>query len=492
MKPSPRARVLRDVAVRPEAGHVLYWMNAARRTRSSHALDRAIDWARELGRPLWVLEGLRFDHEHASPRHHGFAIRGMADNAAAFAKTPIGYFPHVESRAGEARGLLRSFAERACVVVTDDAPVVFVRDMVQAAATKLPVRVEIVDGVGLVPMAAPDRCFSRAHDFRRWLQKNTDRWLGPHPRRQPLRNTKLPPARRAPIDRARWRPLPEAALADPEGFASRLGLAHDLAPIAGEGGSARGRALLKRFTREGLPSYADRNQPSADVTSGLSPYLHWGHVGAHEVFAAVLAAAPSPWSPQDLADVARGQREGWWGLPPAHEGFLDQLLTWRELGHNFAWHHGDPCTWDSLPAWARATLDAHAGDPRPWIYDLATLEAAATHDPIWNAAQRQLVQTGRMHNYLRMLWGKKILHWSPSPRAALDAMIVLNDRYALDGRDPNSYSGIGWVLGRYDRPWGPERPVFGTIRYMSSDATRRKLRLGDYLERYGPTRRARP
>jgi deoxyribodipyrimidine photo-lyase len=149
------------------------------------------------------------------------------------------------------------------------------------------------------------------------------------------------------------------------------------------------------------------------------------------------------------------------------------------------WHQADHTSYESLPAWARATLNTHALDPRPQLYSLAQFEAADTHDPIWNAAQRELVQTGRIHNYLRMLWGKKILHWSASPPEALDTMMTLNDRYALDGRDPNSYSGIGWVLGRFDRAWGPERPVFGKIRYMSSDSTRRKLRLSNYLQRFG-------
>jgi deoxyribodipyrimidine photo-lyase len=235
----------------------------------------------------------------------------------------------------------------------------------------------------------------------------------------------------------------------------------------------------------GLDRYAERNQPEAEVTSGLSAYLHWGQIGAHEVLRSVLASEPE-WSPGRISDLCRGQREGWWGMSPAHEGFLDQLLTWRELGHNFVWHHADYERYESLPAWARTTLRAHQSDERPQLYSLAQFEAAATHDPIWNAAQRELVQTGRMHNYLRMLWGKKILHWSPSPQLALDTMITLNDRYALDGRDPNSYSGIGWVLGRFDRAWGPERAVFGKIRYMSSDSTRRKLRLHAYLQRFGP------
>jgi deoxyribodipyrimidine photo-lyase len=192
-------------------------------------------------------------------------------------------------------------------------------------------------------------------------------------------------------------------------------------------------------------------------------------------------------APSGLVAGGDGSREGWWGCSAAAEGFLDQLVTWRELGAVFCHHHPDAYDrFAGLPAWARATLAEHARDPRPVVYDLATLEAARTHDDVWNAAQRELVATGRMHNYLRMLWGKKLLEWSPHPEAALAIAIHLNNKHALDGRDPNSYAGIGWTFGRFDRPWAPVRPIFGSIRYMSSANTRKKLKLKGYLARHGP------
>jgi deoxyribodipyrimidine photo-lyase len=163
---------------------------------------------------------------------------------------------------------------------------------------------------------------------------------------------------------------------------------------------------------------------------------------------------------------------------------LDELITWRELGFNLAWQRTDYDRYESLPDWAQSTLAKHARDRRPKLYDLAQFERAETHDPLWNAAQRQLVCEGRIHHYLRMLWGKKILEWSATPQDALAVMIELNNKYALDGRDPNSYSGVFWVLGRYDRAWGPERPIFGKIRYMSSENTTRKLHVAGYLAKY--------
>ena len=195
------------------------------------------------------------------------------------------------------------------------------------------------------------------------------------------------------------------------------------------------------------------------------------------------------WTQRKLKASGGGKREGWWGTSRGAEAFLDELVTWRELGYNMCALRDDYDRYESLPEWARSTLEAHARDRRPSRYTLAQFESASTHDPLWNAAQRQLVREGRLHNYLRMLWGKKILEWSRSPRQALETMIHLNNKYALDGRDPNSYSGIFWCLGRYDRPWGPERPIFGTVRYMSSENTARKLSVKEYLQTYGADRR---
>ncbi len=214
----------------------------------------------------------------------------------------------------------------------------------------------------------------------------------------------------------------------------------------------------------------------------MSPYLHFGHLSVHEIFSAIVHR--QTWKPENLCAEAEGKREGFWGISPSVEAFLDQLLVWRELGYNMSFRRDDFDRFESLPDWAKATLSKHEADPRPHLYLAEEFEAARTHDPLWNAAQTQLVREGRIHNYLRMLWGKKILEWSASPREALETMIELNNKYGVDGRDPNSYSGIFWTLGRYDRPWGPERPVFGVVRYMSSRIAARKLRLRDYLDKY--------
>ena len=177
--------------------------------------------------------------------------------------------------------------------------------------------------------------------------------------------------------------------------------------------------------------------------------------------------------------------EGFWNAGPAAEAFLDQLCTWREIGFNMCQREPNYDRYESLPAWARKTLADHEADPRPKLYSFEELEQGRTYDQLWNAAQMQLVREGRIHNYLRMVWGKRFLEWTPNAQVALEWMLELNNKYALDGRDPNSYSGIFWVLGRYDRAWGPERPIFGKIRYMTSENTAKKVKVKEYVKLFG-------
>jgi deoxyribodipyrimidine photo-lyase len=477
--PASRIRILDAAPPRTDREYVLYWMIAARRPRWNFALDRAAELARELDRPLLVFEALRCDYRWAADRHHRFVIDGMADNAAAFADR-VAYLPYVEPRRGAGKGLLEALAARAGAVVTDSFPGFFLPRMVAAAAPRLDVHFEEVDGNGLLPLAAAPRAFERAVDFRRFLQRE----LAPHLAQLPSPESPKTAACEVPADvLQRWPPADLGALRRPGGLAS-LPIDHGVAAVKTTGGEEAAAALLSEFVEHRLARYGGRRDIEHDVGSGLSPYLHFGHVSAHRILAAI--ADREHWSPARLGDGGRGERQGWWGMSEAAEGFLDQLVTWRELGFNFAAHRADHERWDSLPAWARRTLTEHEPDARPELYDLDELESASTGDPLWNAAQSQLVREGAIHNYLRMLWGKKILEWSSSPRAALERMVQLNNRWALDGRDPNSYSGILWCLGRHDRPWAPERPIFGSVRYMSSANTARKMNVKGYLRRFAP------
>jgi deoxyribodipyrimidine photo-lyase len=484
--PPRRLQVVRDLPVTPAASYVLYWMVAHRRLGWNYALQRAVEWCQELNKPLVILEGLRCDYRWASDRLHWFAIQGMQDHARALSGGPVTYFPYVEPRRGQGKGLLCELAKRAAVVVTDDYPCIFVPRMIAAAGQRIAARLESVDSNGLLPLRLPDKTYARAVDFRRFMHRHICEHLADPPASAPLQSLPaVAPAELPPAVLERWSPTPVVDWT-PQALAS-LPIDHEVLPVATPGGSRAAAAQLGTFLQERLAHYEIHRRNVDQVgTSRLSPYLRFGHLAAFEVVSLVLQQAG--WTPNQIDPQAAGSNRGFWGATEAVESFLDELITWREVGFNRSHREADYDQFSSLPTWARQTLAKHATDRRPQIYSLREFEAAETHDEIWNAAQRQLVREGVIHNYLRMLWGKKILHWSESPEAALETMIHLNNKYAIDGRDPNSYSGIFWVLGRYDRAWGPEREVFGQIRYMTSDSTARKIPLKNYLRKYGPVR----
>jgi deoxyribodipyrimidine photo-lyase len=482
--PQIRICCCNDAPVNPGGDFVLYWMIAFRRASWNFSLDRAIEWAQELRKPLLVLEALRCDYQWASVRLHQFVLEGMAANAARCRHAGVCYYPYVEPELGADKGLLAALSERACVVVTDEFPCFFLPRMVRSVARSITVRMEQIDSNGLLPLRAIQTVFPSAFGFRRFLQKSLPEYLLAAPRPNPLEHPGLPATANVPPAIARrWPPASDELLAAKFAALAALPINQGVGPGAVRGGPAAARLALKAFLDTKLGLYgAAHSHPDADAASGLSPYLHFGHISAHEVFHEL--ARREKWTGAKLALKPSGSRTGWWGMSGNAEAFLDELITWREVGFNFAAHRHDYDQYESLPDWAVATLAKHASDPRPHRYGLKQLEAAETHDALWNAAQTQIVTEGRMQNYLRMLWGKKILEWSKTPRAALAVMIELNNKYGLDGRDPNSYSGIFWTLGRYDRPWF-ERPIFGVVRYMSSENTARKLRLKKYLRKFG-------
>ncbi|NNF11590.1 MAG: deoxyribodipyrimidine photolyase [Gemmatimonadetes bacterium] len=507
--PAIRIRTFVDASINEAGDYVLYWMIANRRLVWNHALDRAVEMARSLEKPLLIFEALRVGYPWAADRHHQMIIDGMAHHRARLDGLSVTYYPYVEPEEGAGKGLLQALAGSACAVVTDDTPTFFIPKMLRAASAVVPCRMEAVDSCGLLPLRAASKGHAAAYHFRRFLHKTLPEHLGEAPRADPLGGVQLPeldgvpdafleqwpPAHELLADEVFWRGDPTQASAeeqdgrDPTKASgplldlSSLPIDHSVTPTATRGGHGAARRRLDDFLADGLERYAeDRNDPDSDAASRLSPWLHYGHISAHEVFSAV--AEQEDWSPQRISGPPDGRRKGWWGMSEAAESFIDELVTWRELGYGFCYHESDYASYESLPEWARETLEAHAGDEREHVYSLEELDSASTDDEIWNAAQRQLVHDGVIQNYLRMLWGKNILAWTEHPRDALDIMIELNNRYALDGRDPNSYSGIFWVMGRFDRGW-PEREVYGKVRTMTSRSTRKKLKLDRYLERWG-------
>ena len=481
--PALRLATVNQAPLREDGRYVLYWMIAFRRPGCNFALQHAIDQARQLNKPLVILEALRVRYAWASDRLHRFVIEGMRENAATFAKRPVTYYPYVEPRPGVGTPLLHQLAKHACLVVSDEYPCFFLPHMIQAVKDRLPVRLDLVDANGIVPLRLAERTFTVAHSYRRWMQKQIRPLLDEFAEPNPFQGKKLPLLDELPAEiTRRWPAADFSALLDHDGL-SQLPIDHSVAPATFRGGHQTAAKMLRKFLTHSLSRYdEDRNHPDEEGATGVSPYLHFGHISAEQIVAGIFSA--EDWTPDQLGKP-NGKNHDFWNTSAAAEGLLDQVLTWREMGFNMSFRHPeDYDKFETLPDWAQKTLQEHQADPRPHIYTLPQFEAAQTHDELWNAAQRQLVREGRMHNYMRMLWGKKILHWTESPRQALEIMVHLNNKYAVDGRDPNSYSGIFWTLGRYDRAWGPKRPVFGSVRYMTSDSTRKKLHLSQYLRRF--------
>lgn len=480
----PEIRITAPHAAPPNMSgdYVVYWMTAFRRTEWNYALQRAAQWSEELKKPLIIFEPLRVGYRWANDRMHQFVVAGMRDNAIALQKEKVTYYPYLEKKRGDGAGLIEALATKAAVIVGDEYPCFFLKHLPKWFASRAACRYEIVDSNGLMPLRVPDKIFTVAHSYRRFMQKQVETVLSQKPLADTLSHFRLPTPVTVPKEILRRWPMAKMALDTAPFDWSDFDIDHSVAPTDCIGGRREARRRWQNFlTVRSIRYDEDRNHPDSDGSSHLSPYLHFGHISSHEMFFELMEH--ETFKAEQLARP-NGKVNGFWNLSPSIEAFLDQLLTWREIGFNqcFLDQHYD--SYRSLPSWVRASLQKHAQDKRDFLYTLKEFEEARTHDPLWNAAQRQLVKEGRIHNYLRMLWGKKILHWSRSPEEALDIMVELNNKYALDGRDPNSYSGIFWVLGRYDRPWGPERPIFGTIRYMSSDSTLKKVHLKKYLKKF--------
>ena len=482
--PNNRITVLKDIEPSDEKDFVLYWMINFRRTSYNFALQRAVEWANKLSKPLLIFEPLILDYPMSSVRFHKFTLEGMKDVDENIENTNAYYYPFVEEESNQSNELLTKLAEKAAVVVTDDYPTYFVPQMTAKAKGIVNTRYELVDANGIAPIRIAEKEYVRAHDFRRYLHKNLLDFLVDVPERNPLDEliTKFDSKSMSEYEK-KWKKI-DFKNFNQEEFLENLNIDKSVKGSSIIGGYKKAKERLDYFIENGYKNYAKlRSHPSEDASSKLSPYLHAGQISPYEIFISICEAESWSFESVNLAFV--GRRQGWWGGSENLESFFDELITWRELGYHTCVTRANYDQYSSLPKWAITTLEEHANDPREHVYSLPELLNSETHDEIWNAAQNQLREEGIIHNYLRMLWGKKILEWSPTPQIALSYLIDLNDRFALDGRDPNSYSGVFWTLGRYDRAWGPERKIYGKIRYMTSENTAKKFKLGGYLEKYG-------
>ena len=480
--PKVRITAITNHSASNSGEYVLYWMTAMRRLRYNFGLQRAVEWANELQRPLLIFDAVRTNYRWACDRFHQFLIDGIVERSSQLSSSRAAHCAYIEPHANHGAGLMETLAKHACVIVADDYPCFFHPALYHRIASTWGCALEIVDSNTIVPMRLPDRTFTVAHSYRRYMQKVVAECMPQFPIEEPLGGLKTERLKALPgVIKKKW-----GCGLSGEGLSlysdlSTLPIDHSIKPTD-RGQESEARKVLNRFLKSRLSKYEhDRNEPELQGSSWLSPHLHFGTMSSFEVFFEVAKA--EDWAPKKISKP-NGKMNGFWNMSVDAKAFIDQLMTWREIGFNMCAREPNFDRYESLPAWAQTTLADHADDPRQYVYSMEEFELARTHDDLWNAAQNQLIQEGRIHNYLRMLWGKKILHWSATPQQALKTMIHLNNKYALDGRDPNSYSGIFWVLGRYDRAWGPERPIFGKIRYMTSESTRSKFSVKNYIRKY--------
>lgn len=469
---------------KPDGEFVLYWMQTNHRFQYNYALEYAVEQANKLDKPLLIYEELTCEYRWASDRIHAFYLQGMKEHWQQKKSLSATYVPFIEEKSGQSRQAVDYLMDEACEVISDEYPVFFIRERNDRLGKELDIPFTTVDSNGIIPLGMTEKDPYSAYFFRKIMQRNFLECFTRPPKQNPLEDLENTASFDLPAPFLEIYHSPEAVFSDIHSFITQLDIRHDISVLDMQGTRQAALGKLGQFISHGLLQYDDkRNDPDEKKTSGLSPWLHFGKISEYEIVKSVLDHQPKGWNLGDIT-FNKGSTGGFFNGDPNIDSFLDEVITWREVGFHFTHHRPDYAEFESLPDWARKTLQDHAEDTREWIYTFKELEHSQTHDELWNAAQTQLREEGIIHNYLRMLWGKKVMEWTPDPQTALKYLIELNNLYAIDGRDPNSYSGIFWCFGRFDRAW-QERSIFGKTRYMTSKSTRRKVKLDRYLEKYG-------
>jgi deoxyribodipyrimidine photo-lyase len=453
-----RVRELNAAPLRAEAQYVLYWAQMNRRVAANHAFAFAVELANRHGLPLLVYEGLTCSYPHANDRLHQFILEGVPGTAEELRRRRVGYFFFLRETRQSANDVVYRLAEQALCIVTDDYPTFIATVNNGRVPEKIGIPYYVVDSSCIVPMSRHEKRNYAAYTIRPKIKRELPVYL------KPVEDVAVERHWRDEILPADLRGLRTEVTAQKiPALVAGCAIDHSVPPsISFTGGYAAARRHLDLFLREKLSRYSGQsNQPSKRATSDLSPALHFGHISSLEVALAV----------RDYAAEHTLMAED----------FLEELIVRRELAFNFARFTPNPETLDVLPDWCKRTMQKHAADARPALYTPEQLEEAETYDALWNATQKELLLRGKIHGYYRMYWGKKIIEWSPTYEQALATMIHLHDVYALDGRDPNTYTNILWCFGLHDRPWG-ERAVFGQLRYMSLDGMKRKTDTEGYMK----------
>lgn len=441
-----RLRPLNDLEPAKHGKHILYWMQQSQRASFNPALEHAIELANERDLPVLVAFVLWDAHADGTARSYAFMLEGLRDVAERLDERRIGF----TIRRGHPPEVIGGLSGDAAVVVCDRGYLRLQKRWRKELGEGASCRVDEVEGDVVVPVeTVSDKSEYAARTIRPKLHRVWDDYL------IDVSDGEVG------MDGRRVAPMSDV---DPDDVASTLGaLGVDdrVPPVTWlTGGTGEARRRLSSFIRRKLDGVDRlRSEPAAAQVSTMSPYLHFGQI-----------------SPVEIALKVRRAKSG---SRDDHATFLEELIVRRELSMNRVAFEPGYDRYRALPDWARATLSAHRGDRREHMYSRSQLEAAETHDRWWNAAMREMVHTGYMHNYMRMYWAKKILEWSNTPEHAFRTALYLNNRYFIDGRDANSYANVGWCFGLHDRPW-KERPIFGKVRYMSASGLERKFDMAAY------------
>lgn len=424
--------------------YVLYWMQASPRSHWNHALEYAILKANELEKPLVTYFGITGDFPNSNTRHYHFLLQGLKQTSSDLEKKNINM---VVWNKNPVKGVIE-LSKDAILTITDMGYLNIQREWRNQAANMIDCPLIQVETNVIVPVeaASPKEEYS-AGTIRRKIQKELDYFMIPL-------EENLPEKSSLELDFEKF------SLKNIDKSIEKLKLTEAVSPGIFKGGTKNALKLFRLFMEKKLDKFADlRNNPSEDYLSNMSPYLHFGQI-----------------SPLFLAlEVSKTNS-------PGKDAFLEELIIRRELSMNLAHYNENYNKFECLPDWAKKTLLEHRNDAREYTYTREELENAKTHDPYWNASQKEMVITGKMHGYMRMYWGKKILEWTDDPRNAYDLAIYLNDKYEIDGRDPNGYTGVAWCFGKHDRAW-KEREIFGKVRYMNDKGLKRKFKIDNYVNR---------
>lgn len=464
------SRIFRASAKEAGSGPILYWMDRDMRLRDNWALLYAQELAQERNVPVMVAYNAVPGFLGGGRRQWEFKIGALRELYKDAERLNIPFFVLADDSGMSTPELIDSFVNEHGIgtVVTDFSPLRIQRDWKDTVTALLPCPLIEVDTHNIVPVhVASQKKEFAAYTLRPKLHRLLPEYL-----------TEFPALS-----------AQEPALTAPEPSWEKL-LAHpaintDVAPISWTlPGENAAHEALKRFIAERLPRYAtERNDPLAQAQSDLSPYLHYGMLSAQRIALEVLAATES--RIEDALDSVKNKAKLDTESPELidHVGaFLEELIVRRELSDNFCLYEPAYDSTDGFPDWAKRSHDAHRGDERETVYTREEFELGKTHDDLWNAAQREMVVHGKMHGYMRMYWAKKILEWTRSPEEAMEIAIYLNDKYEIDGRDPNGYAGIAWSIGGvHDRAWFV-RPIFGQIRYMARSGCEKKFDVPAYIK----------